>query len=955
MRDRTTVTKTFTYYAGAAGMALALASMASPALAQDATAAAPQADAPSADLGADGGAPIIVTGSRIERPDLTASSPVSVISADTMKTVNTVTVEQILQVNPQFASGLGASSNNPGDGSATVDLRGLGSKRTLVLLNGKRLPVYDASGSVDVNQVPTALIKNVQVLTGGASAVYGSDAISGVVNFVLDDKFTGLKLDAGTQVTGYGDGAMYNANLVGGIKLGDRGHLVVAGNYSKREGVKYASRSFANRTLCSDDLTQMCGSSNTTPTAFDIPGAGRQQIQADGTLSSNVAGYNFNPINYAQTPMERYGGMALWNYEVSDHVEMYGWGSYQHVKTVQTLAPTATAGFRFNISQDNPYLTDSERTAFFDQAANPDLRINADGTSAIGIRRRITEIGGRIENHSSTTWQVLNGFRGDFFNTGFKFDTSFQYAQVHKHTLLQNDLSYNALSEALDAVSDGSGGVMCRSATARAAGCVPINLFAYNGINRQALSYVAQNATQDDRTSQLVVEGSLSGDLKFLQSPFASAPAALSVGVDYRRETADTRVSGNYASGDLIYYGQGFDIPNKSYDVKEIYGEFKMPLVQDKPWIQALDIEAGYRYSHYSTSGGVSAFKVGGDYAPVEGLKFRANFQRSVRAPNLYELYLPRTAATGSLQSDPCAGAGVTGSTATMCLAQGVTQNELARGLVPQPTAGQINIFTGGNTALKPEKSNTITVGMVLEPRRIRGLSLTVDYYDIKISNAIVYNSPTTVLDQCFGSNNPANSYCQMIHRNPLDGSLSGDTTVGVDTLYDNVAVMRTRGLDFGLNYHRGSLSGFHYSFGFAGTYVFKNFQQIDGVTYECAGKFGAQCDMPTPKWKHVATFAFGIKNVDLTTRWRLIGGVKEDEYTDIQKSHIPAYHYFDETANIRVNDKFTFSFGVLNMFNTKPPIVGDTSGATSVQGSTYSTVYDVMGRTLFARITADF
>jgi hypothetical protein len=159
-------------------------------------------------------------------------------------------------------------------------------------------------------------------------------------------------------VTGYGDGAMYNASLVGGIKLGDRGHLVVAGNYSKREGVKYAARSFANRTLCSDDLTQMCGSSNTTPTAFDIPGAGRQQIQADGTLSSNVAGYNFNPINYAQTPMERWGGMALWNYDVSDHVEMYGWGSYQHVKTVQTLAPTATAGFRFNISQDNPYLTD---------------------------------------------------------------------------------------------------------------------------------------------------------------------------------------------------------------------------------------------------------------------------------------------------------------------------------------------------------------------------------------------------------------------------------------------------------------------------------------------------------------------------------------------------------------------------------------------------------------------
>jgi outer membrane cobalamin receptor len=175
----------------------------------------PTTPTPDAAAPAEAGGEIIVTGSRIERPDLTASSPVSVISADTLKSVNTVTVEQLLSVNPQFAAGLNRASNNPGDGSATLDLRGLGSKRTLVLLNGKRLPVYDASGSVDVNQIPTVLIKNVQVLTGGASAVYGSDAVSGVVNFVLDDKFTGLKADGGAQVTGYGDGAhMMPASLV---------------------------------------------------------------------------------------------------------------------------------------------------------------------------------------------------------------------------------------------------------------------------------------------------------------------------------------------------------------------------------------------------------------------------------------------------------------------------------------------------------------------------------------------------------------------------------------------------------------------------------------------------------------------------------------------------------------------------------------------------------------------
>lgn len=942
------------HYAGVASLAMALASLASPALAQDAaptalpaTAASTTPDAP--------GSEIIVTGSRIERPDLTASSPVSVISADSIKSVNTVTVEQILSVNPQFSAGLNGASNNPGDGSATLDLRGLGSQRTLVLLNGKRLPVYDATGSVDVNQIPTALIKNVQVLTGGASAVYGSDAVSGVVNFVLDDKFTGLKLDAGSQVTGYGDGAQYDASLTGGFNIGDRGHLILSTNYSKRDGVKFAARDFSSRTLCSQDLTQSCGSSNTTPTLFSIPGGGLQQVTAAGGLTSNYGTYNYNPINYAQTPFERYGAMAMWNYDVSDKVELYGWASYQHTKTVQTLAPTATAGYPFNVYSDNPYLSAAEQEAFFDTAANPNLQINSDGSSTISIRRRITEAGGRIETHTNETWQALAGLRGDLFDTGLKFDTSVQYAQVHKHTLLENDLSYSALTNALDAVSDGNGGVMCRSADARAQGCVPIDLFSANGITQNALSYVLRNATEDDRTTQFVAEGNVSGDVKFLRSPFAANPAAISLGVTYRRETADIEVSDDYASGDLIYYGQGFNIPNKSYNVKEVYAEFKMPLVQDKPGIQALDVETGYRYSDYSISGGVSAYKFGADYAPVQGLKFRANFQRSVRAPNLYELYLPKTLGTGNLGTDPCAGSGVTGTTAALCLAQGATQTQLNNGSISGPISGQVNAFYGGNTSLKPEKSNTITAGVVIEPAQVRGLSLTADYYDIKIANAIVTNSTSVVVAQCFASGDPTNPYCQGIHRSTVDGSLSGGLTAGVDTLYANVAALRTRGLDFGVNFHRGSRSGFHYGFDFAGTYVITNYQVVGGSVIQCAGRFGADCDIPTPKWKHVATLGLGWKNVDLSTRWRLIGQVSEDADTDIQTNRIPAVSYFDETASIRVNDKYTFSLGVLNVFDKQPPIVGDTSGATSVAGSTFPTVYDVMGRSFFARVTANF
>ena len=938
--------KTTAYRAGAAGFALAVASLAAPAFAQDTAAPADVADAAAPEAQT-----IIVTGTRIERPDLTASSPVSVITADTIKSVNTVTVEQILSVNPQFAGGTSGASNNPGDGSATVDLRGLGSQRTLVLLNGKRLPLYDTTGSVDVNQIPTILLKDVQVLTGGASAVYGSDAIAGVVNFVLDDKFTGFKIDGGSQITGYGDGAYYDGSAAAGFNLGDRGHIVIAGNYSQREGVKFGARPFSNNVLCSEDLVSFCGSSNTTPTAFDIPGAGRQQILPNGNLTSDVVGYNYNPVNYAQLPLQRWGATALLNYNITDGIELYGWGSYQKIKVIQTLAPTATAGFSFDIDPTNPLLTPAERNAFFNVAENPDLVINPNGTSTVGIRRRITETGGRVEENRSQTWQVLAGLRGNI-GSSLKWDVSAQYAEVKKNQILRNDLSYTALTQALDVIADANGNAICRSAEARANGCLPLNVFTTGNLPNNALAYVLRNATQDNKTSQFVVEGSLSGDLAFLQSPAASKPAAFSIGADYRRETADTQVDDAYASGDLIYYGQGFNIRNKSYNVKEAFVEFKMPLVQDKPFFQALDVEAGYRISDYSTAGSVSAYKFGGDWAPVQGLKFRANFQHAVRAPNLYELFLPVTPGTGSLGTDPCAGANVSAQTAAICIAQGAKQSQI--GSIPQPIAGQVNAFYGGNPQLKAEQSNTFTVGAVVEP--VRGLSLTVDYYNIKIKDAIYTASISQSVAQCFGASpSPTSAACTAIKRNPLDGSLSGNIIYGVPSTYANIGSIVARGIDVGVAYAHGPRSGFHYSFTFNGTYQIKNNNLINGVLTECAGKFGADCDNPTPKWKHIATLGLGFKNVDFTTRWRLIGATTEDSSTDILASRIPVVNYFDETVNIRANDKFTFTLGVLNVFDKTPPIIGDTSGATSVGGSTFPVIYDVLGRSFFARVTANF
>lgn len=947
--------------AGVAPAALGLALLATPAFAQT---AAPQDATPQADSGDDAGQQIIVTGSRIERPDLAASSPVSLVGADQMKQVNTVTVEQILAANPQFTPGSNGASNNPGDGSATLDLRGLGSQRTLVMMNGKRLPLYDSSGAVDTNQVPLALIKRIDVLTGGASAVYGSDAVAGVVNFILDDKFTGLKFDGGSQVTGKGDGAFYDASLTGGIDIGSRGHFILSANYARREGVKFGARDFSSNVLCSDDLVSFCGSSNTVPTAFDIApykvagvlvAGGRQQITPSGVLTKNVANYNYNPINYAQTPFERYGFTALFNYDLTDGVELYGWGSYQHAKVVTTLAPTATAGFFFNIDPSNPFLSASERDAFFNVAANPNLIINDGsdpsaraGTSTIGIRRRIIETGGRIEEHTSKTYQGLIGLRGDV-GSGIHWDVSAQYAEVKKHQLLRNDLSYTALQQALDVVS-GPNGARCFDSSN---GCVPLNLFSTATLSPQALAFVLRDATQDNKTTQFVAEANLSGDLGFLQSPLASKPAAFAVGASYRRETAKTDVDPLYASADLIYYGQGFNIAG-NYNVKEVYGEFQMPLIQDKPFFQALNIEAGYRYSDYSTSGGVSAYKFGADWAPVEGIRFRGNYQRAVRAPNIYELYLPIVAGTGSLGTDPCAGENVPASTAAICIAQGAKQSQI--GSIPQPISGQVNGFFGGSPSLQPEKADTYTAGIVITPPQIRNLALAVDFYSIKIGNAI-NSAPTSVtVSQCYNVEKSATGpACASIKRNPLDGSLSGPVQYGVPSTYANVAAVKTRGIDVNLSYRGGEASAFHYGFHFAGTYTISNTLEIAGQVIECAGRFGADCDTPLPKWKHTADVTFGLQDVDLSTRWRMIGSATQDASTDILLSRIPAVHYFDETVTWRVAPKFTFSIGVLNVFDKKPPIVGDTSGATSVGGSTFPTTYDVLGRSFFARVSANF
>jgi outer membrane receptor protein involved in Fe transport len=440
----------------------------------------------------------------------------------------------------------------------------------------------------------------------------------------------------------------------------------------------------------------------------------------------------------------------------------------------------------------------------------------------------------------------------------------------------------------------------------------------------------------------------VSGDLPFLKSPFADLPAAVSVGLEYRREKASSIADPAYASGDLIYYGQGQSITGK-YDTKEAYVELKMPLVQDRPFLQSLNLEAGYRYSDYSTAGGVHTYKGGGDWSPIEGVRFRGIYQRAVRAPNVYELFSPVVGGTGSLSNDPCAGSGVPAAIAAICIAQGAP----SVGNIPAPISGQINVFTGGNPNLRAEKSDTYTIGVVVNPPHLRALSFSIDYFNIDIANAIDVTPPYVVIDQCFNvSRDPNSAVCQSIKRNPLNGSLSGNLQYGVPQQLGNIARKKTNGVDVNLGYNGGVPDQFHYALSFAGTYTI-NYKQDE---VQCAGRFGSACNLePIPHWKHVAALNLGLSSVNLQTRWRYLGAVREDEGTDILKSRIPSYSYFDETISVDVGKRYTFRAGIQNLFNKKSPIVGDTVGNDYIAGSTFPVTYDVLGRSFFVGFTANF
>jgi iron complex outermembrane receptor protein len=993
-----------------------LALSATPALAADAPAAAPAAEVQE----------VVITGSRIPHPGLTSVSPLTTVGSEDIKLQGVQNIEDMLNSLPQAFASMGVMQSNGASGIATVNLRNLGDTRTLVLIDGKRVQPGDVNDPVvDLNFIPSALVDRVDVVTGGASAVYGSDAIAGVVNFIMKKNFEGLRIDVqygfdqhsqhndqidkaaansnniiGNHITlptgSVSDGGRITTTIVGGANAADgNANVTFYFNYQHTDAVLEASRDFTACSLSTNNTQtnfQYCGGSSTAvPGRFTIDNPANPNFKKNYTISStgvvspftNADLYNFAPLNYLQRPDERYTAGEFSHYQINPHLDIYSSFMFMHDQSVAQIAGSGAFfadPYAINCG-NNPLLTASEQSTFC-------AGVPTGATTPLEIGRRDVEGIGRVNDIIHTEYRYVIGARGEIAD-GWNYDV---YAQFGATDIESDQLGYFSIAKtnnALNVISDGHGGIQCADPAARAAGCVPWNIFnnpAFpGGVTQQQLNYLETDAQNFGQLTEQVLSANLTGDLsKYgIKSPWAKDGVGISVGAEYRRETLRQSFDGEFSSGDLAGLGGNDEGTSGAFDVKEVFGEIRVPIIQDAPFAKELSFEGGYRYADYSSSGPVDAYKAGVDWQITPDIRLRGSFQHAVRAPNVNELFHP-TQFDLTAGTDPCAGA-TPQFTLAQCQNTGVLASQY--GNIVQCVSSQCESTNGGNPSLKPEVSDTKSLGFVFTPTFIPGFNLSVDWFDINVKGVIESVPLTAIFKTC--ANDPTSTltvlgqtqtYCSLFNRNPVTGILFGQGSSGgfVEVPFVNGGLLHTEGVDMEANY-RASLSdwgmGDHGSLAFnlIGTYTGKIFNVLPGLggSYDCAGLYGTTCGTPTPKWKHKLRVTWTTPwNVSLSAQWRYMSGVALDFNTsnpalhnplapDVDDARIPAYSYFDLSGEWRIRDRITVHAGVNNIFDKDPPIVDSNSFGISAppfgNGNTYPQVYDSLGRTIFIGITADF
>ena len=1002
--------KLTSYKFGAASFALGVAIASTPAMAQGQPTTETLEAEGTADATNDQGL-IVVTGSRIAQPQVESSSPLQIIDDAAIDDSGAINVQELLLENPVFGSPALNRTNaaflTSGTGVATVDLRDLGSDRTLVLVNGRRV-VSSLAGSstVDLNVIPTQFINRVDILTGGASSLYGSDAIAGVVNFVYKKDFQGIEANGQYGLTEEGDDVRYQANVTAGTDFVDgAGNIMVHFGYSNEKGL--LSRQRENTRFDDFDLFRFTGDpadfgTSVTPFFSSFPPQGRfitsggtftyddngnvkpgfstngPDLDGDGFGDGDPGADGFNRQNFRTlaVPVERYVFAAAGEYEISDGLNFFFEGTYNKTKSSRIIEPfplesggangifPTDGGFNIENIYDgdvvrNPYVPDE----IFDAATDS----NGDGLRDIGFTRRLAEFGTRSGTTERDFYRFVLGFDGDI-GERFRWDVSYNYGNVSENQISSGQVNVVNFRDALAAITDvddlnGNGltnDVVCLNAEARANGCSPANIFGFGSLSQGAVNYIQAQGTYQTGITQQVIQGNISGSLFDLPA----GPVGIAAGFEYRKESSfsdnDALTNQGLNAGNVLPDTSG------SFDVREGFVELRVPLLADTTGFELLEIGGAARVSDYSTVGTVYSYSGTVVWQPVQPLRLRGTYARAVRAPNVSELFSGLSQTFPSGLTDPCENIGATGGGAigTNCRADaGVAANIAANGVftLNQSDLQGISGFNGGNPNLEEEESTSYTGGAVLSlgALGLGNATITADYYNIEVENVIGTFPRQFTLDQCYGQGNQ--TFCDLITRRQDGTAVNSAGSIDlINALAVNSATLETEGLDI-----TGNVS---FPLGLVGqddrialrgayTHIFKyDYTPIAGADADPSdGEIG------TAKDRFTLNAAYLNEDFKISLTGTYIGKSYEDDQFcaafDLEPECISVSDefYLDLQTTFYAADALEFYVGVDNLLDNDAPSILSGTSYNNTGTDTAAGVYDLFGRRYYAGVRLQF
>ena len=947
---------------------------------------------------------IVITGTRIAQANLVTTSPVTQVTGEEITNAGVSRVEDLVNQLPQVFAGQTSTVVNGSSGTATVDLRGLGPNRTVVLIDGRRMPYGSpAIAAADLNQIPAAMVERVEVYTGGASAVYGADAVAGVVNFIMRKNFEGVRVDAQygfyqheNDYDGVGnvrqeiarrgqtnpaefqlpednvrDGETAQFSLVVGTDVdGGRGNITSYFTYRENNPVFQGDRDYSACALgapnaASGPDTFSCGGSATTANGYFTDyvsyGYTLNPNNPDGEFipyNPDVHQYNYAPINYYMRPEERYSFGVFANYELNRAAEVYTQLMFTDSSTLAQIAPSGSFFNNDSINCDNPLLSAQQAGLICTPA-----EIAAGDEVLFYVGRRNVEGGPRVQDYNLNSYRLVGGLRGDI-SDAWSYDLTAQYARVQYTDRYIGDFSASRLGRAL-LVEDVNGTPTCRSVIdGTDPNCVPYNPFQPGGITQEQIDYLSLPLIATGYVTNQVLTAAMTGDLGVygVQSPWASSGMQVAFGTEYRRDYLTVNTDSGYASGDGAGQGGAFIGIAGATEARDYFAEFILPIAEGMPFAESITLDAAYRHSKYNLADDTDTYKVGLDWAPTSDIRFRASYARAVRAPNVFNFFNAQNVVLFSRGGgDPC-GAAQT-ATLAQCTATGVPAANYGQSFIDSP-AGQYNNLTGGNPNLNAEEADTYTYGVVFTPTFLPGFNMSIDYFDIEIEGAIGTFGANNTIDACYGIgafSSADQSACDRLNRSA--GGQLWTNTGFVENLTINTGGVVTKGIDFVANYNMNlddfGMTGMGgLAFNLTGTLLdtLEN-TPFDGAPgLECAGFYENNCGFGSPEWRHRFTTSWSTPwDMNLLLTWRYHGEVEHYGLSgaglDRIDRYLDAYNWFDVGATWQVFDNTRVRVGINNVFDKDPPLSRSGGG----NGNTYPGVYDAMGRYIFFGVTADF